>query len=275
MKDYLKRGAFEDLFIDLGMLYNARAHVAYDFLKEEYRKLLDNPPEDLEEPLSKFIEEEFNQTLDESVRLWCASIAENFKAKGSKAKGLVKAFEGEPEIFAATLLFLDFLAGKEVTVKAEFGYLTEVVMKCKLVSILFEKVLRVCDTLERAGIHPQNSWGYTTWLVRLGTMVEIKMFEAIPELELNSIKKGRTKGSQSTKENAQRKIKLLADLIYKRHKASDIGTIILSKKNWQDLLTESNNDEPVSHFETKKKRKAGAEKILSEKYKKAIKIIFE
>lgn len=281
MKDYLSKGAFEDLFIDLYMIYDGRAHLAYELLKRECEEISNNPPEDFGESEFKFLDSLINSTLDESLKKWSASWLERREAEKGNKK-IVIPFKGKPEILAATIFFIEFLTDERkssIRVDRKVGYEFPVIMECKFVSILFENFFNVCDLLERAGIHAPHGWRYSTWLVRLGTVIEIDIFKYFPDLGLKDalgrLSRDGKKAAQFKTKYKEKRIRKFCEEFLKKVKPDKKNVVHMRRDEYEKMLAKhhsTGNKEGVPRGSTKKKYRDTAKAYLKEKYEREIKI---
>jgi hypothetical protein len=186
---------------------------------------------------------------------------------------------------------MDFVSGTRksyLTVDSPHMPLLNIVIDCKLVSIVFGEYHRICGSMERTGIRPKAKWSYLTCAVRLGTSVEKEMSILFRDLEREQEKddlyKIKLKGARSSKDRKKQRFVELAGYINKYHKPNVIGEIVLSYKKWYQYLClvggKFNKDGTIEKGtpgsdNTIMRRKTGAEKILSEKHQEEIKIIIE
>ena len=205
------RDTFKDLSMFLTGFYNDKAHAAY---KSFQGQLSDLSP--VVESDRKFMESVINQTLEDWIKTWSVDTLKEWyhdKIKeiplNAELTHYVDAgFEGEPEVMAAIKLYLAYLNGKRENISPDGLFPLSIIVECKFVSILFANADRVFDVLERAEVFSPYGWKYSTWLVRMGTSIEVEISKLFPMLDLRDFKaqlgkRGREAIQQSNEENLE------------------------------------------------------------------------
>jgi hypothetical protein len=236
MKNYLRRGAFENLCIHLGEYYKDLANTAYHCAYG----------------LGSFP----TQTLDE----------------------FFTEDEEEPVIQIAIGFFREFLTHRrKSSFDLDIPISVNAAIECKLLSVLFEEIFEVCDTLEKEGIEPFNGLNYVTCLIRLGTTVETDLNKAFPELNL---KKAKAKLSRDGKASAQYKtrnkeerVRLFCEEFERTVTVDKKNVARMSRDRYEKMLKKYSHDKrgaPVGS--TRQDFRNAAKAFLKEKYGKEITI---
>jgi hypothetical protein len=261
------RDTFKDLSMFLTGFYNDKAHAAY---KSFQGQLSDLSP--VVESDRKFMESVINQTLEDWIKTWSVDTLKEWyhdKIKeiplNAELTHYVDAgFEGEPEVMAAIKLYLAYLNGKRENISPDGLFPLSIIVECKFVSILFANADRVFDVLERAEVFSPYGWKYSTWLVRMGTSIEVEISKLFPMLDLRDFKaqlgkRGREAIQQSNEENLENILKVLRPMVNDKSQSE----IYFNRAKWQkDILIKHLGSVPDP--KTIKRLKGRIEKRLSD-----------
>ena len=247
------RDAFKDLSMFLTGFYNDKAHAAYKSFQGQCKDILSDLSPVVESD-RKFMESVINQTLECWIKKWSVDTLKEWyhdKIKeiplNAELTHYVDAgFEGEPEVMAAKKLFLNFLNGKRKSISPDGLFHLSIIMECKFLSILFANADRVFDVLERASVFSPYGWRHSTWLVRLGMIVEAEISKLFPTLALHDEKEWRSQLGKpgrevikNRKEKNYRSTFADIELMIKNESQSEIH---FKKIKWEKFLRDHNDD---------------------------------